>query len=153
LDRRSPIEKARAYSFLLLKFRLRSEGELYERLKRKKFDEETIDATLAFLKGKGFLDDGYFAKSWVNSRLKKNLGSRRIKEELRLKGINREIIERELRRIKADYPEAEVVKGILNSKFKKISSEDPLKAKRRIYAYLLRRGFSSEVVLEALNNL
>jgi regulatory protein len=153
LDRRTPIERARAYSFLLLKFRLRSERELYERLKRKKFDEDTINATLSFLKEKGFLDDGFFAKSWVNSRLKKNLGLRRIKEELKIKGLSQEIIERELKRIKADYPEAEIVAQILSSKFKKISSEDPLKAKRRKYAYLLRRGFSSEVVLEALNNL
>ena len=34
------LQKAREYAFLLLKFRLRSEKEIYSRLKQKKFAEE-----------------------------------------------------------------------------------------------------------------
>jgi regulatory protein len=146
-------EKAREYAFLLLKFRLRSEKELSQRLKRKEFDEQVIKETVSFLRGKGFLDDDYFAKSWVSSRLKANLGSRRIRQELKLKGVTKEAIERELEAAVKEYPENKVVADILIRKFKRKPGEELLKAKRRAYAYLLRRGFSPDVVVEAMNNL
>ena len=75
-------EKARAYAFLLLKFRLRSENELRERLKQKGFSPELAEDTISFLKDREFLDDRVFAKGWVASRLKRPLGLRRIQQEL-----------------------------------------------------------------------
>ncbi len=78
---------------MLLKFRLRSEKEIRLRLKKKKFDSKIIDETAAFLKDKDFINDNNFAHLWLESRLKRPLGLRRIKEELRQKGIAREIID------------------------------------------------------------
>ncbi|MCX5701786.1 MAG: regulatory protein RecX, partial [Candidatus Omnitrophica bacterium] len=89
-------EKAREYAFLLLKFRTRSEHELWGRLKKKKFSPEIIKITLSFLKDKNFIDDNYFAKTWIDSRLKKPFGIRKIREELKLKGIDKEIIESQI---------------------------------------------------------
>ena len=88
--------KAKNYSFLLLKFRPRSEGELTLRLKRKKFDEKVIRATIAFLKEKRFLNDNEFARAWIDYRLKKPLGFRLIQQELRRKGVDKKIIEEQL---------------------------------------------------------
>ncbi|MDD5166937.1 MAG: RecX family transcriptional regulator, partial [Candidatus Omnitrophica bacterium] len=62
------LQKARAYAFLLLKYRLRSEKELGERLEGKKFDEATVKETLAFLKENDFIDDKVFARAWIDSR-------------------------------------------------------------------------------------
>jgi regulatory protein len=138
--------KAREYAFLLLKFRLRSEKEIYARLKNKKFPEEIIKETISFLKEKRFIDDEVFAKSWIDSRLKRPLGLGRIEQELKTKGIDKEIIELELARIKKDYPEEEIIKQIVQDKFAKLKDVEPRKAKRRLYAYLLRRGFSSDSV-------
>jgi regulatory protein len=76
------LEKARAYAFLLLKFRPRSELELSQRLKRKKFSQEIVFKSIAFLKEKKFLDDDCFARNWINSRIKKPLGLRRLRKEL-----------------------------------------------------------------------
>ena len=50
------LEKAKNYCFLLLKFRLRSEYELLERLKNKKFDCQTSEKAVSFLKEKGFIE-------------------------------------------------------------------------------------------------
>lgn len=144
-------QKARNYAFLLLKFRLRSENEIYQRLKKKKFDEHIIRDTISFLKEKGFVDDNIFAKSWVQSRLKKPLGLARIKQELRLKGIPREIIDREIKEIETQYREEESVFGIAQARFNKLKSLGPDIAKRRVYAYLLRRGFSPGAITEAIN--
>lgn len=145
--------KAREYAFLLLKFRLRSEKEIYGRLKKKKFEEEVIKNTLFFLKDKGFINDKLFAKSWIESRLRKPLGLRRIRQELTLKGIEKEIIDGQLSVAKDGYSEEEIVLRVIKEKLSKLKSIDPQKAKKRVYSYLLRRGFSPGVVIEAMNNL
>lgn len=147
------LAKAREYAFLLLKFRLRSEKEVYGRLKKKKFEEKVIKETLSFLKDKDFINDTPFAKSWIESRLRKPLGLRRIRQELVLKGIKKEIIDRQLEVVKENYPEDELVGRIAKEKLDKLKGIEPQKAKKRIYSYLLRRGFSAQAVIEAMNNL
>ncbi|MDD5166325.1 MAG: regulatory protein RecX [Candidatus Omnitrophica bacterium] len=147
------LQKARAYAFLLLKYRLRSEKELGERLKRKKFDEATVKETLAFLKEKDFIDDKVFARAWIDSRLRKPLGLRKIKQELKLKGINPEIADKIFDSLKQDYSEKDTVGKIFKDRFTRLKNIEPLKAKRRIYTYLLRRGFSGEAIIEAMHKL
>lgn len=147
------LQKAKDYAFLLLKFRLRSENEIRQRLKKKKFDADIIETTLFFLKDKGFIDDNYFAKTWIESRIKKPLGIRRLKAELSIKGINKAIIDTQIDEIKKSYSEEDIVGGIAKDRLNKLKGIDPQKAKKRVYAYLLRRGFSPEVVIDVLNQI
>ena len=145
------LQRAKNYAFLLLKFRLRSEKEIYQRLKKKKFPEGIIQETLFFLRDKKFIDDNFFAKTWIESRLKKPLGLRRIKIELRQKGIDKEIIDSQLSEIKKGYLEQEIVTKIAQQRLKKLKGIEPIKAKSRVYGYLLRRGFSPEIVIDVLS--
>lgn len=147
------LEKTKNYAFLLLKFRLRSEKELCARLKKKKFKEETIQQVLSFLKDKGFINDTLFAKNWLEERLKRPLGLRLIEQELKLKGIDKEVIDHQISQVKQDYCEAEVIKDIAQDKLKKSGRIEPLIARRRLYVYLLRRGFSPETVAEVISQL
>jgi regulatory protein len=144
--------KARDYAFFLLKFRLRSENELAGRLKLKKIPAETIKEVVSFLKEKRFIDDNVFARAWINSRLKKPLGLRRIKQELRQKGVDKEIIEAQTARLE-DYSEAKTVLDLAEGRLNRLKGIDQASAKRRVYAFLLRRGFSPEVVIDTLNQL
>lgn len=144
-------EKAREYAFLLLKFRLRSEKELLQRLKQKGFPEALCRDTVIFLKDKEFIDDRVFARGWVSSRLKRPFGLRRIKQELVQKGLDKEIIEETFIRAKEDYDEAGIVGQLAERRFSKLRGIGPLKAKQRVYAYLMRRGFSPDLIKEAID--
>ena len=146
-------QKAKAYAFLLLKFRLRSEKEIVERLKKKKFAPEVIDQTVSFLKSKSFIDDGLFAKAWVDSRLKKPFGLNRVVRELRIKGITEEIIQGQVNCFKEDYPEKEIVFALAKERSKRFKGVEPQKARQRLYGYLLRRGFSVDTVIDAIDKL
>ncbi|MDP2941399.1 MAG: regulatory protein RecX [Candidatus Omnitrophota bacterium] len=147
------LARARDYAFLLLKFRQRSEQEIREKLKRKKFSPEIIRETVIFLKEKAFLDDQIFAREWISSRLKRPLGIRRIRQELKLKGVPDKIIQSEIEQAGQDYREEAVVEAIAQEKAQRLKGLDPQKAKRRIYGYLLRRGFSPDSVSEAVLRL
>jgi len=144
--------KARDYAFFLLKFRLRSVNELAGRLKLKKIPEDTIKEVISFLKEKRFIDDNIFARAWIDSRLKRPLGLRRIKQELRQKGVAKEIIEAQTAKVK-DYSEVTTVLDLAKKRLNRLKGIDRLSAKRRVYAYLVRRGFSPEVVIDTLNQL
>ena len=147
------LEKARAYAFLLLKYRLRSKKELGERLARKKFPEEMITLVVDSLEAKGFLDDAVFARSWIASRASRKFGGRRIQQELRQKGVDPALIEAGLRELRERSPEAETIRQIAGDKFRRAKGLDPRTAKRRIYAYFLRRGFSPDAVIDILNEM
>lgn len=149
----SSAERARAYAFFLLKFRLRSEAELMARLKLKGFTEALARETVEFLKDKKFIDDRLFAKGWVAARLKRPFGKRRIRQELIGKGLDKQIIEDSLGEAKEDYSESRIASQLAQQRFSKLAGIGPQKAKARVYAYLLRRGFSPDIVNDVLSQL
>lgn len=132
---------------------MRSEKELAQRLRNKDFSEETIKQAVIFLRERGFLDDRSFARSWITSKIKKPLGLRRIEQELKLKGVDKQIISEEISGVKEDYCEEEQVLELAKARLSKLKGIDRQDAKRRAYGYLLRRGFSPEIVIDTLNEL
>lgn len=152
-DTSDRLKKARNYAFLLLKFRSRSEQELFTRLKKKKFDETTIKKTAAFLKEKGFINDRCFAKSWIEERIKKPLALNRLEQELKLKGIACEIIAEQICEVKKHYSEKDIILNIAREKLKDLEGLELERAKKRLLACLLSRGFSPETIIEAIEQI
>lgn len=152
-NRTDLLQKAKNYAFLLLKFRLRSEKEIYARLKKKRFEEAVIKKTIVFLKNSGFINDTYFTRLWIESRLKRPFGLRRIKEELRLKGVDKDTIDLEINALKDSYSEENTVKRVVQEKLYNLKNLDPNKMKRRLFSYLVRRGFSVDMAIDAIRQL
>jgi len=147
------LTKARNYAFLLLKYRLRSIREIRGRLERKGFSPDVIQSTVAFLIEKEFVNDVVFSRAWIESRLRANLGPRKIELELINKGIERNIIDEQLKLIRTDYQEDKQIEEIVRKRFQRLNILEPKTAKRKIYAYLLRRGFSPDIVSEKIKQL
>lgn len=145
--------KAKEASFHLLKIRLRSEHELREKLKLKKFSKSIINETIQFLLDKRFLDDTIFAKSWTRSRLNKPYGLIRIRFELIQKGIDKIIIEKILNQTGEDYNEQTAIRELAQKRIQKYSNLEPAKQKQRLYGYLARRGFTSGNIWKVINTL
>ena len=76
-----------AMKFLAL--RERSEQEVRARLRRSRYDEQTIQKVLDTLGLHDLVSDQRFAENWVHSRSRK-YGKNRIAQELRMKGVDRE---------------------------------------------------------------
>src|SRR5680860_285549 len=78
----------------LLASRPRSEREISDRLRRKSFDAPTIEAVLEKLRESKYLDDDAFARFWVENRTSfRPRGEMALRQELRAKGIDREIVD------------------------------------------------------------
>ena len=87
------------------------------------------------------------------SRALRPFGINRIRFELRDKGIAEDIIVEELEAFKATFPEEDVVLSLARRRKELMKEKDPMKAKQRIYGFLLRKGFNASAVLKALKKI
>jgi regulatory protein len=140
--------KAKDKAIKLLGFAARSEKELRERL-LKDYNEEITDKVTAMLKHYGYINDEAYAKAYYRecSRLKK-WGERRIKYELKLKGISDEAIA--LAAEEDDTDTAEVIAALIEKRLKgrKITSYAEYKKQAD---FLARRGFSYDDIKDGLS--
>ena len=144
------LKKAHNACFRLLKIRNRSEKELRDRLKQRKFTSGIISETIGYLKSIRLIDDEQFSRNWIQARLTKPFGLRRIQSELRQKGIPNELLKKELAFAEKNFDERAALKELLQKCRTKYKNVEPLKRKQRMFSYLARRGFNIEAIEEAL---
>jgi regulatory protein len=145
--------KARNSVFRLLRFRLRSENEIYAKLKAKKLPVSIIKQTIKYFKDLDLIDDRQFAYAWTSSRLKKPFGINRIRLELKKHGIDPVISEATITAATDGYDELDVVTRLAQYRASKYRNIDPEKIEQRVYGYLLRRGFNTNIIIKAIKTL
>jgi len=143
--------KAAALRFL--KIRPRSVAELKVKLDGKGFDAGEIEITLNDLIASGLLDDRAFTKSWINYRLARPFGFRRIIQELKIKGVDQEIIDQALAELDGNYSPQEVALELARRRWQRLPALDPLKKKKRVLDFLLRRGFDADIAMKVIKKL
>lgn len=132
----------------LLSYRLRSEWELRDYLKRKDCPPEIIEKTLNKLSINGYVNDEQFARRWVeNRRLLKATSRRRLSQELRAKRINSDIIDKVLADDKEETDEREVLRALVERK--RVRYPDKLK----LMQYLARQGYSYDDIKSVLSEV
>ena len=152
-DEHRELSKAKTIAFRSLKIRERSVLELREKLVLKKVPKDTIDQTIKFLLTKKFLDDRTFARNWIRYRRARPFGPKRIKLELRQKGVDDEIIAQELEDAFTGFNQEEVVQVLASRRAARYRDEDPIKRKRKVFDFLARRGFSLEMITKAIRKI
>ncbi len=145
--------KAKAVVYRFFKFRIRSQQEIITKLKDKAFDNAIIEQVIAFFKNAGLIDDTVFAKAWIVSRLAKPIGVKRIRQELKEKGVADEIVSEQIAKLTKDYDELNAAEQVAQKRIKIYQKLERTTQQRRLEGYLLRRGFSAEVVYKTLKLL
>ena len=138
-----------------LEARSRSVSEVRRRLTGAGYRADLVDGAIARLIELGMLDDEAFAQAWVESRDRaRPRGERAIREELRVKGIDRVVIDEVLEgRRRADNdstPDREAAERLLARNARALARvEEPRQRRQRAYALLARNGFDPETCREA----
>ena len=141
----------RAYNYL--SYRPRSREEVRRYLRRKETPPETIEAALARLDRLDLINDHSFASFWVESREQFSpRGARALKNELRMKGVEREVVEEmiddekdEERALRAGRKKA--------LSLVRIPGMDFATFRARLGSFLQRRGFGYEVSTRTIRAL
>ena len=143
----SKLDKIYGLALQLVVRRPRSEKELRDYLRRKGHDEDGATFILNKLTMNGLVDDEAFATSWVaNRRLLKPTSLRKLRLELRQKGISSEIIEKVL--AEDEVSDSSVLMDIIARKRRQTKYQDDMK----LMQYLARQGFGYGDIKSALTD-
>lgn len=149
--------KATKAALRLLKFRARSRHELRGRLTEKGYSESAVAEAMERMDAWQLLDDGHFARQWVEQRsVGKGTTRTLLRRELTEKGVDSaqigqalELVTEEDERARAHDIIAQRLARRENSDLS--TMEQRSKVKRRLVGFLQRRGYSSGVALSVVN--
>lgn len=137
-----------AYSQALryLTLRAHSADELYKKL-TKKYDSLCAEFAVKKCRELGFIDDEDFAVRYATELAeKKKYGLSRIRQELKLKGIDNDLVDKVISELNVDCNKSII--DVVNKKYSDCLYDE--KGKRRMIAGLMRLGFSYGDIKTAL---
>lgn len=133
-----------------LSYRPRSEAELKERLCRRGFDNDRIEAVVTKLKEQGLVDDLAFAQFWRDNRQSFSPRSRWLtRRELKQKGIAEEV----MNQVVATIDDSDSAYRAALSKARRLSGCDYPHFRQRLGSYLQQRGFSYAVIKNTMKRI
>lgn len=136
-----------------IKTRTRSKKEIYDNLALKNYNKEDIVNTIQKLEKQGYINDLFFAKSFLNNKLiTTSNGPLKIKKELIKKGIKPEIIDEVLKDYDSDI-QKEKIKKIMNRMIKSNKNKSIRMLKMKIITDLISQGFFKADIEYVMNEI
>jgi regulatory protein len=113
-----------------------------------------VDAAVERAQALGLLDDAEFARNYVQTRAARGRGPARLSRDLLAMGVERALIDRALA---AEWPEGSDSTGVPTALATKRATQlghlpRPVK-RRRVLAYLARRGFAGREITELVTRI
>lgn len=132
----------------------RSKEEIRRALARDGYEESAVAEAIARLTADRYLDDAGYAARVARARLRfDGLGRNRIRQDLRFRGVPKEEAEGGLAEALDEVPEAETLDRVAQRYWRNRVSQEPRERLRKLWAYLVRRGFPSDLVRSRLTAL
>ena len=152
--REKELTRAKNAAYRFITYRPRSRSEVEVRLEDKEFSEEVILSAIDHCVRLGYIDDAKFAAQWAASRARcSGFGRRRIEQELRQKGVSRDTIREALAEAVTVEDELDVARKAAEKKLRSMKSVEPDARRRRLAAFLERKGFPMEIILSILKTM
>lgn len=130
--------------------RPRSEREIRDRLARGEYDPQVVDRVVARLRELKLVDDAAFAAYWIDQRAThKPRGSRLLKQELRQKGVDQDLVTEAL----PEYDDEDGAYRAAQRKAISLRALDERTFRQRLGAFLQRRGYGYETTRSVAGRL
>lgn len=131
-----------------------SVGEIRRRLRQKGHHPAAVDYAVRRAEGLKLLDDAAFARQFVESRASRGRGPARLRQDLRLLSVPDELIDAALQE---QWPEPESALDLAGSlalrRMRQLGAIPRDAKRRRLLAFLARRGFSGSRVTELVRRV
>jgi regulatory protein len=126
-------------------------ADLLRRLRRRGHPESAAEFALARLDAMGLIDDLRYARTFVETRAERGRGPLRLKRDLLALGVVGSVIDQALR---SHWPsgdvEPEVPRTLALRRSRQLGELPRLAKRRRLLAYLARRGYTGRSANEAV---
>ncbi len=148
LIKQSELRRAKEKALYILSGRNHSKKELIDKISRTT-DREAAKEACEQMENLGLVDDDVFAKMYAKELfIRKKYGKIRVRQEMRLKGIDKELISEILEEYEEDP--SEKILEILEKKYPRYKEDE--KIKRRAVAALQRMGYNWEEIRRAVES-
>jgi regulatory protein len=137
----------------LLAFRGRASSELARSLLRKGEEKPHVDWAIARLTEQGLLDDAAFARAFTRAKVVGGKQSRRrVQQDLARKGVARAVTDEAIDTVFEEeaVDQREIVEEAARKKLRGLAGLEPTVQRRRLYAYLARRGYELDDIRDVL---
>lgn len=143
-------DKVKEKALRLLEFRSHSEFELKQKLRINGATDEHIEDTLEFCRRYGFVNDQMYAERKAHDLINlKKYGIRRVRNELKAKGIDDTIIENVICALDPDI-EADALIGLVE---KKLHGDFSDKNADKCIRYFIYRGYDIYDIKDAMRTV
>jgi regulatory protein len=137
----------------MLAARGRASADLKRVLIRKGEPADRVAIAIERLERAGFIDDASFARQFTRSKaVGAGLSRRRVQQELSKRGVAREISNEAIEAVFVEegVDEEASIDRVARKKLRSLASVDAPTRKRRLYAFLARRGYDSDAISRVL---
>ncbi len=154
------MKKQQKYSFLEAKAKIeyfcayqeRCHSEVDSKLFDWGFDREQRDILIADLIQNNFLNEQRFAEAFVSGKVRiKKWGRKKIELHLKQKKVSSYSIKKGFEALDQDEY-LEILKGLIERKHREVSG-NKWEKRKKVYAYLMNKGYESHLINEMLNEL
>lgn len=126
--------------------------EVRQKLREWEVADDDAEPVIAELIAQNYLNEERFARSFARGKFRvKKWGRLKIRQEMKLRGLSNELIQKGLTEIDGDEYE-EVLRDLLEKKARSLRGES-LAVKQKIVRFALSRGFESDIVWDLLKTI
>lgn len=147
-------QKIMKTAFRLLSRRPHSRKELINKLTARGHSFSDASAMVKECERLGYINDELFAGDYLKELVARGQGEMKIKMKMWRKGLPKELIEDKLSEFSATSSATERASTVLATKMTALNREaDPRKRRDKAYRFLASRGFNSEAIRGAMEEL
>ena len=144
------------YALNLLSARPYAVRVLHRKLIQKEYSTADADDAIRRLVDAGLLDDAKFAEQYARSKiLSSGTSKRRLTQELYRKGIKPDVATAAIAQVIDDeeIDTGAVVERVARKKLAQLGDLEPLVLRRRLFAFLARRGYEVDEIKRVVSGL
>jgi regulatory protein len=162
LERAEELLAAKTAALRYIAVRPRSEREIRDALREKEFSDEIAAATIGALKEARLLDDAVFARSFIRNALTlKPTGRVLLRRKLLLLGVDRSLTDEALDEILGGVSQEDEAcraasafvarkSAVRPARVSKENAKGEARLRQQLTAYLIRRGYTWDIVQQAV---
>ena len=151
-----PAQSAYNYALNLLSARPYSTRALHRKLIQKKYPAADADDVIRRLVDNGLLNDAKYAEQYARSKIMSTGASkRRLQQDLFRKGIAGEIATTAIASVikQDEIDPGAVIERVAKKKLAQLGDLEPLVLRRRLFAFLARRGYGVDEIKSVVSLL
>jgi len=144
--------KAQDLALHFIGYKMRTVKEIRMKLSEKEFSEDVIERVIVFLEKYGYADDREYCRKYIKEKLRmKPKSGYALKIELKQRGVSSRIIDEVMLETEMDE-EGDAFRWLERKSRGNWPPADE-KQKKKLYDFLLRKGYSYDIIGEAFRQM